>query len=104
MIRFHWYGLEGEAKGRGCIVYSDASLADLLAWCRRNRVPLRWIALDESRMPHVDCWGKALHRLPPVAEGVDAATLRRHRRAWLARQAAREAGRRAEAARTEDAR
>lgn len=66
MIKFHYHAAPRDVPRLGirkgdplCHVYSDRSLAELVAWGRRHGLKPAWIHRHSS-MPHFDAFGEHL--------------------------------------------
>ena len=91
MIKFHYHKeprhlLPGKPSKEGyedcCHVYSNISVAELLAWAEEKRISVRWLQdKGNGRLPHFDIWGSNLkHCGPGVPNKEFVADLRKWRR------------------------
>lgn len=85
MIKFHHHTAAKDIPRLGiekgdplCHVYSDASLAELLAWGRAHGLKPEWVHRHSS-MPHFDAFGRYLRH---CGEGVSRRELVDDIRRW----------------------
>lgn len=89
MIKYHYHVAPRDIPRLGirqgdrmCHVYSDRSLAELIAWGRAHGLRSEWID-RRNALPHFDAFGRHLERCGP---GVGRAELVRDLRWWRSRR------------------